>query len=139
MGFLLPSAHCVAFINGSRRGDVIDFSWISNTPKKEERGIDEVEAVELSPTTASVEFQMTVWWKKAGGGARNAGVVANNPNISLEKYFTVLIVDRQTQTIVFRADHCSMESEEPSIVGKGLVASKWRVKALSWNDAVSPL
>lgn len=133
---LVSAATLIVYINGERFGRITSFQHSAVTPHKELRGIDEVEAVELVPTTHAVRGTMGILRTKADGGLEGIGVTARPPQLARERYFSVSIIERSTDTVVFSADRCKVEDQNWSVSAKGLMMGQVSFRALTWNNEV---
>src|SRR5690242_13500671 len=111
MNRTLHGARILCYINGKLFGRVTSFSWTSSTPRKKIHTIDIPHAVELATTTSDVTWQMTVLRTVNDGGSQGIGMATTGPNVSKEKYFTILLLDRGTDQTLFRADACMTDNE----------------------------
>lgn len=136
---ILTSAACLVFVNGKIYSQISDFAWNSDTPKKAIYCVDQMEPAELAPTTVKTGFTMSLYRVKGSAGARGAGMVGTFPDLSRERYFSVMIVDRENGLVVFRADECSAESEHWNAPAKSMVTGSLSVSCLAWSDEMEPL
>lgn len=135
----MTGAHVLLYINGRPFGRVIDFKFAETTPHREIRGIDEIEPVELAPTSASITGSIGVIRRLADGGAEGAGMKALMANLARSKYFTIMLVERTTDTQLFRADYCSVTSQSWDVPIRARVNGTINFSALTWNNEVTPL
>ena len=135
----VTGAHAALYINGRPFGRVTDFQWNYSTPKRELRGIDVVEPVELAVTSGSISCTFSLLRRIADGGAEGAGMAALMENLPREKYFTVMLLERTTDTVLFRADFASVTSQSWSVPARGRVTGSISFSCLSWNNEVTPL
>lgn len=131
---IVVSARVLCFINGKLIGRVTSFSWNSLTPHKPARGMDVPYVLELMPTTVSVSFTMGLLRTIADGGAQGAGITVPQSVVSSQKYFTIVLVERNTDTTLFRADYCMAESEGWAIPAKGIMAGTVSGVGVLWTN-----
>lgn len=131
---VIPSAELVVYVNGAPFGIATTFSWQSNTQKRAIRGIDCAEAIELAPMMVSVTGQMSVV-RLHSGGLETMEITASFENQSREKYISILVIDRATQAIIFRADSCSITSQQWSASARGMVMGQVSFEALEWSSS----
>lgn len=137
-GKIITGARVVCYINGLFFGRVFGFSWESFTPQKEIFGLDQTEAFELADTTARCSFQIQLYRTAGDGGAQGAGVSNQYPDLSRSKYFTVVLVDRGSNTVIFQANSCKTERESWNVPLKNFVTGQLECKALDWTNEVMP-
>lgn len=135
---LLTGARVILYINGRPYAAVISFKWDSATPKKAIYGLDSGEPYELAPGQTKITGTITLLRTIGDGGAEGAGMVAEFSDVPREKYFTLALVERLTDTQIFRADQCSVTNQGWDIPSKGTVTGSLSFEALTWNnEAVS--
>jgi hypothetical protein len=137
---VIPSAAVVVYVNGKQFGRVQAFNFRSLTPRKALYGIDSTDPYELAPTIGKITASMSVFRTVGDGGAEGGGMAATMEDLSKEKYFSVMLVDRGAQdSIIFQADYCSLSSQAWSIVSRGIITGSLEFEALTWSNDVKPL
>lgn len=137
---VIPSAAVVLYVNGRQFGRVQAFSFRAATARRALYGIDSTDPYELAPTVGRISATMTVYRTVGDGGAEGAGMAATMEDLSKEKYFGVMLVDRGAQdSVIFQADHCSMTSQSWSIASRGIITGNLEFEALTWSNDVKPL
>lgn len=136
---ILKGADVVCYVNSQLYGQVSSFSWNSSTPKQEIYGLDNPDPYELGVTVTRVHCNMSVYRLVQDGGAQGAGMAATYPDLSREKYFSVQLIDRGSDTIIFEARNCSMESESWNVAARSMVTGNLVFKAIDWSNEVRPL
>jgi hypothetical protein len=137
-GMILTGAHVVAYINGKPYGRVAGINVQSLTPSEEIRGLDSPLAIELADTIVSCQGSITVFRTLADGGAEGGGLSAPVTLLSREKYFTITLVDRVTDTVVFEARQARVQAQGWPIQTRALVAGTIQFRAISWENEVRP-
>lgn len=127
-------AHVLLYVNGQPFGRVVKFRWTSMTPRKELAVIDILFPVELLPTVSRVSWEMQVVRTMADGGAQGAGLVASQAHLSREKYCTLLLVDRRTDTVLFKSDYNSTDVESWDVTPKNLMLGSVSGKGILWTN-----
>ncbi len=136
---IVTGANVLVYVNGKRFGRCVGMDWGASTPSKEIRGIDYPEPIELAPTTSGVHFTLTIWRTKGDGGIEGLGIQAPGTNIARGKYFSVMLIERTSDTVIFQADNCRVEDQSWSHVSKTMVQGRVSCKALTWNNEVKSL
>lgn len=116
------SVRCV--INGQNMGTISDFTYTMLSPRDEDRGLDSLEAFELSPNLVGVQGSFSVFMVRNDEGLEGRNVTDGLPHISREKYFSILLQDRLTGFIFFKAERCSVEHQTWKLVARGLVTGQ---------------
>jgi hypothetical protein len=130
---LLVGAHVIVYINGTAYGRVADMGWSEETPRREIRGVDSLTPFELVQSGAVCRGNMSIFRLHADGGIEATGMKATWRDLTKEKYFSILVLDRSTDTVVFQADKCSVVSQSWR-VGRGYVMGAINFSTMSWNN-----
>ncbi len=134
---IVTAAKVKLYLNGKPFGRVTQFRWASETPKRAIYGIDSSEPYELASTTTKCTGSMSVLKISADGGAEGAGIAAPYASLSREKYFSLTLVEHHTDLIIFRADRCSLTSQQWEVAAKGMVSGQFSFEAIEWDAEVS--
>ena len=137
-GVIVAGANVIVYINGKPYGRCIDFRPTIATPSKEIGGIDVTDLVELAPTVQRTSFTMTIWRTKGDGGIEGMGITPTSSELSRGKYFSVMLLERVTDTVLFEARYCKVESQSWGYATKSLVQGTVSCKALTSNNEVKP-
>lgn len=127
----------IVYINGRVYGQVEAFEWDSATPKKPIYGIDSCDPFELAPTTTACRATLSAIRTHGDGGFQGAGIVAQFADISREKYFTFVIIDRVTKTTLFEAALCSSTSEKWRVAAKAIMKGTLSFEGITWVNEAS--
>lgn len=128
------SARVILYINGRPYAAVVAFRWDSFTGKRAIVGIDSMDAYELAPTVNKCTGTLTLLRTVGDGGAEGAGLLAHFGEVPKEKYFSLSLVDRLTDTQLFRADECSATNQSWDVPTKGRILGTLTFEALRWNN-----
>ena len=128
-------ASVLCYIDGGVFGRAIDFSFQTATPRRAIYGIDSLEPVELAPTQTKVSGTLRVIRTIGDGGSGD--MTGDSNNFEREKYFSIALVDRNTDTVFFQAKSCSITSQNWSIPSKGHVSGTITFDALGWVNELS--
>jgi hypothetical protein len=131
---LLSGAKVILYINGNPYAAVVSFKWDSTTGRKAIYGLDSGEPYELAPTTNKIVGTMMLLRTIGDGAAEGAGLVAQFADVPREKYFSLSLIERSTDTQIFRADRCSVLNQSWDVPSKGLAMGSLNFEALSWNN-----
>lgn len=134
---LVSGARVVVYISSNKMGMLSEFEWNSTTGRKRADGIDVPFSLELMPTRVGVSGSIRMYRKIADGGAQRAGIVVPQNLISREKYFTIVLVERETDTVIFSADMCSATSESWIVKSRSLVEGVVTFEGVSWFNEAS--
>jgi hypothetical protein len=131
---LVVGAHCRVYINGKPFGRTISAQLRSATPRRKIHVLDTFVAAEHMPTTAETGGTIQIYRLHGDGGSQAAGIVAPFADLSLEKYFSILILDRVTDTVIYRADRCTLEEEDWGLPTRGYVTGSLSFSAITWGN-----
>lgn len=136
---VLQSAAVLCMVNGRQFGVATSFQWSSNTPKKAFYGLDQQDPFELGSTITKLTGTLGVYRTNGDGGAEGWGIGTTYEDLSREKYFSLLLIDRATNRILFQADNCSLVTQSWNVPPKGVITGQLQFEALSWNNEIRPL
>lgn len=131
---LQTAASVVCYINGKPYGLVTTFQWSSQTARKAIYGLDSTTPYELAPTVSKVTGSLGLIRQVGDSGIEGAGIAAPVPLLPREKYFTIALIDRTTDTIIFRADYCSVTNQTWTASARALVSGSISFEALDWAN-----
>lgn len=131
---LLLGPKTVLYINGHPYAAVAGVKFNSETPKKPLYAVDSGDPYELAPTTTKVTGTMALYRTVGDGGIEGAGMTVDFAYLPRERYFSMSLIDRSTDTQVFRADRCSVISQSWDIPSRGIVMGSVTFEALTWNN-----
>lgn len=131
---VISGAHVECYVNGRLVGRVTSFQMNSSTPYKSARGIDVMHTLEKIVTTTDISFSLGLVRTMGDGGAQGAGITSAPEDISLMKYFTVLLKERRTDLPVFKADLCVCTAENWSVDAKGRMTGSVSCEGITWSN-----
>jgi hypothetical protein len=106
----------------------------SATPRKAIHTIDIPWAQELAATTVTTTGSFRLLRLAQDGGAQGAQAVANQRNVSSEKYVTILVIDRATNTTLFQTDNAQITNETWQVDARGRLEGSITFEAILWNN-----
>ena len=135
---VVTGAAIVCYVNGTPYGRVSGFSFRSATPRRALYGLDVIDPQELAPTQTKISGTLKLYRTVGDGGAEGAGMVANFEDLPREKYFTLQLVDRGSDKVIFQAQKCSVTMQAWDFPRKGVVTGSLEFEAITWNNEVTP-
>src|SRR6266568_9420570 len=133
---VVAAAHLRVFVNGRLLGWTTGFQPRVATPVRPAQGIDQPQTFELMPTTYRVMGSMDVLRGRLTGGLEGLGLVASGRDLLKQKYKTIEIVDRVTDTTFFKATGCVVTDQTIRIAPKGIVVISLQFEGLdATNEA----
>ena len=100
LGAILSGADIKVYINGSFLGWTQGVTYRSSTPVRAVHVVDQSTPAELIPTTLAVVFSMQVFRGRGQGSAEGLGLVPFGDEIVMQKYNSIELLDRETDTLV---------------------------------------
>lgn len=131
---LISTAKLVCYINGTACGWVTSFRWDSATPRKPIMALDSSDPYELVVTTTKVGGTVGLVRPIGNGGLEGVGVVAQFHDLVREKYFTLTLVERSTDTVVFRSDYTVIQNQAWDAGEKGLLRGTFSFEGIFWTN-----
>jgi hypothetical protein len=136
---IIVGANVICYLNGKPLGFVSSFHYNASTPSRKIGGIDSPEVLELAPTSSMCSFNMTVFRVKGGGGIQGIGMGPISIEVPRGKYFTFLLLDRITDTIIWQGKGCRVENEGGSFEAKAMSMVNVAGSCLTWDNEVRPM
>lgn len=132
----LTTAGVRLFVNGGPYARVKSFGWGADTPRKAIQGLDIMEPLELAPTTSRVTCRMQLYRTLGDGGAEGAGLTTPLDSLPRERYFSIQLITRNTDTVIFEARYCSVVRQSWSAPEKGVITGELEIEAIDWSNEV---
>lgn len=133
----IPGATLLVYINGKVLALGGNLSVNIDEPKKEIRGLDTAEVVEYAPTVIKITGSIDLIRGHGDGGAEGLGTTAQPSELTREKYFTILILDRFTKKPVFQSNYCTATSQAWNFPTRGVVTGRLAFNAITWSNDFS--
>lgn len=124
------------FINGRIYAPVTSFRFNTATGRRPIMGIDQGTPFELAPGPQHVTGTIEVLRIRNSGGLEGAGIAAPESLILQEKYFTLTVIDRVTDSVILQIDEAALVDQNWSAVAKGVVAGSFSFEGMSWGNEV---
>lgn len=131
---IITGASAKLYINGKPYALVNSFNFSVSYVTKENRGLDFPLPFEIAPGMVSVTGQLSLERLAGKGGAKGAGLTVSLTDISRQKYCSILLIERQTRTTIFKADFCMTSNESWGVAVKGRLQGTLDVKCIGFTD-----
>jgi hypothetical protein len=128
---LIVGPHCVCYINSIPFARAASVTVDISTSRKPIKGIDVLQATELIPVEQLVNGGLSVFRLHRDGGIEAAGLIGTWNSMTREKYFSLMIIDRATDTVVIQADKCSVQRQSWTYQPKAYVMG-----TITWTGIV---
>lgn len=126
-------------LNGRPFGKVKSFQWNSDTPRRAQYGLDSSEPFELQTTTTRCTGRIVLYRTVGDGGAEGVAMATRYDELPREKYFTLQLVERASNTVIFEALFCSVTRQAWTVPEKGIVTGDVEFEALDWGNELRPI
>lgn len=130
----LVSAGVVLHVNNKPFGRVTNFRFNSAVAHDAIYVIDALDPVELAPARTKVNGTIGIIRTSGDGGAEGAGLTTDYENLPREKYFSLCLIDVQTDKVVFRADYCSVVNQSWDMAARDIIKGTVEFEALDWSN-----
>ncbi len=134
---LVVGAHVIVYVNNRPFGRCAEIEYESDTPGRAVKVVDSMFPAEQIPLAAFFSGTMQIYRLHQDGGIEEVGMSGTWQDIPREKYFSVLIVDRFSDTVLFRADRCKATRQRWTH-RKGFVMGTVQFTGILWNNATQP-
>jgi len=134
----IVTAGVICYINGKPFGRVKDFRFESSTGKKPQYAVDTLEPYELIPTITRVTGSMTLQRTVGDAGAEGAALTVRFEDLPRERYFSVQLIERVSDTLIFEAKYCAVTRQSWSFPEKGVVTGSVEFEAIDWSNELRP-
>jgi hypothetical protein len=132
----MSSARCVLYVNGKPLAQVTGFSWAIETQHRRVHGIDSTEPYDMVPMSTRVTGAIRLLRVTRDGGAEGAGLTVPLPDITREKYATLMLVDRRTDLVLFQAQKVVSMNQQWEAPVRGLVTGVVTFESLDGSNEV---
>jgi hypothetical protein len=132
----LRGADIKVFINGRLYPWVVSARWSASYGRHAISGIDQSTPFELVSGACTVKGTFDILRIRASGGLQGAGIAAPERKILQEKYFSVTIVDRMTDTVILQIDQASVSDENWQTAAKSMLSGSFSFEGLAWVNEV---
>lgn len=134
---IIVSPHCICLINSVPFAKVKGFGWGSSSGRKVTYGIDTMMPTDICPTVLGIRGSMQIYRLHRDGGIEAAGMIPSWRKMTLGKFFSVAILDRTTDTVIFHANRCEVESQSWLIQPKSYVTGNVSFVGLDYENEAS--
>lgn len=133
----LSGADISVYVNGRLFPPVSEITWQANTGRHAIQGIDKAEPQELVPGNTTITGTMEIIRTKRSGGIEGAGLMASVTKILQEKYFSLLLIDRSTDSVLLYIEDASVDGYTGRAGARGIVTLSVQFEGIGWeNEAV---
>ena len=139
MNNILVGARLGVYINGKPFAKVASFNHTETTPQRTLSGIDTLQPLETIPGPVGVSGSMTIFRSAHDGGVEGAGMLPTWEAMTRGKYFSILLIDLPTQTIIFESQKNTVVNQSWQI-SRGYVMGNINFVGITYgNETESPV
>lgn len=135
----ITGAGVVCKVNGLLLGRVTSLEWSIATPRKPIYGIDSFTPQELLTGAVKISGRLQIVRTTADGGAEGAGIVAGLPDLSREHYFSLQLIERASDSVVFEAWYASCESQSWTAPERGVIKGTLEFSCLDARNELNSI
>ncbi len=124
------------YINNRIFGVTTGFEWSSEVGRRPIYGLDNVNPFELAPSVNSVRGKVDCVRIRLDGGLEGRGITAGSTDqdIISEKYISIVLIDRLTDTVIFRCDQCAVQSQSWRVDAKNVMRGNFSFLGIEWSN-----
>lgn len=130
----LAGAGLKLYINNRLFAIATGFEWRSEGGRRAIYGLDQVNPIELAPSVSTVTGTVECLRIKLDGGLEGRGIVTSDANMLLEKYISIVLIDRLNDTVVFRCENAAVNTQQWKVNSKGLLAGSFTFQGITWDN-----
>lgn len=118
---VIVGANARIYINNKLFGVASSLEFTLDHGIQETYGLDNSEPLELAETKNRCTGSLHVYRLRGDGGLAQRGLMTENHNVKLEKYSSMVVVDRFTDMVLFQCDKLRFGTQQWSMNSKGLM------------------
>lgn len=131
---VIRGADLQVYINGQLFAVCTGIRWQSDSGRHAIHGIDQQEAFELAPGPVSIRGTIECVRLRQDGGLEGRGVVAPSRMAVLEKYFSLAVVDRSTDTVILAIEKTSAGAQNWGTQGRGILEGSFTFEGIGFTN-----
>jgi hypothetical protein len=124
----------ILYINGKVFGVATSMNWEISTGSKAIRGIDQDFPFELAPGSSMVRGSVECMRQHDDAGVEGFGIVAIQDKLSNGRYFSLQLIDRETDSVVLQVLKASLTSQQWRVQAKGVLTGSFSWEALQYSN-----
>lgn len=120
------------YINGKLFGITTSIHWQTDSGHRSIYGIDQYTPFEIAPGQATVKGAIDCYRLRLDGGLEGRGVLAPESKVLLEKYGSLAVVDRSTDTVILAVSGVIVSGQSWSAGAKGILSGSFNFEGTDW-------
>lgn len=131
---VLKGADLQIYINGRLFGVATGVRWNANDGRHAIFGIDQYTPFELAPGQCTITGSVECIAQRLDGGLEGRGIHAPEDMMMLEKYISIAIIDRSTDSVILAIENAAIDSQSWQAGAKGVVAGSFSFEGMGWTN-----
>ena len=133
----LTGASLKLYINGRPFGIATSIEFSVDSGRRQIFGLDQVTPFELAPGASRITGRIECNRLRQDGGLEGRGLATPDKWIMFEKYISIMLVDRLTDSIVLKVDQAAVSDQSWSIVSKDVMKGTFSFMGMGWSNEAS--
>jgi len=125
------------YINGQLFKPVVSLNFSLSSGHHAISGIDYNSPFELAPGPTRIKGSIELLRARMDGGLEGQGVAASHDDILLEKYFTLALVDRITDSVILYVEECVIIDQNWNVPSKNIMTGNATFEGIGWANEAS--
>lgn len=134
MNSIICGPHTVVYINGKPFSQVSAVDYNINSPYKLLTGIDTLLPLDTIPQSLSYTATLQLYMIRGRCGIEGEGLAATWEAATRGKYFSILILDRQTQNVIFEGQKNRATGQQWRFASRSIVTGTVQFTGLFYNN-----
>ncbi|WNM70276.1 hypothetical protein [Myxococcus phage Mx1] len=134
----LRGADLQVYINGRLFAVCTGIRWQADPGRHPIFGIDKYTPFELAPGPSTIRGNIDCLRQRRDGGLEGRGVAAPEHLLLLEKYFSLAVVDRSTDTVILAIEEAAAATQSWQVNAKGDLTGSFSFEGLGWFNESEP-
>jgi hypothetical protein len=122
------------YINSRPFGVCTGFEYTVDYGRKSLGGLDFVSTFEIIPGSVKVSGKLECTRLGGYGGLEGTNIVASEDNLTLEKYISIVLVDRKSNAVIFKSLEALVINQSWSVTPRGVMKGTFSFEGLSWSN-----
>lgn len=131
---VLRGADLQVYINGNLFGTCTGLRWQSGKGNHAIHGIDQTEPFEIAPGQTYIRGSLESVRLRRDGGFEGRGIIAPQRLTLLEKYFSLAVVDRSTDTVLMVVDLVSADNQNWQVAPKQELMGSFTFEGIGYTS-----
>lgn len=132
--FTVRGNDLAVYINGNLFGIVSDLRWEQSYGRRAIHGIDSIFPFELASGTADVQGSMSIFRLHNTAGLEGQGIIPVDYKLPRERYFSLQVVDRVSDTVILQINRCAVSQQSWSVASTNVLQGSFSFLGIGWAN-----